>query len=603
MSPPVYLCRGLHQGSPLSPILFLLVAQVFTKKLKLNDKVKGIKVNGVELLLSLFADDTDMCLEATGECVDEVIAEIRDFGVVSGCKGNLEKTKCVPFGKSKSDSILLSHLSNRYGTNFLTNNFTALGIQFNNFSSINDISNLNYVKKLEKAKARVKFWKSRDLTVFGKVTIIKSLLMAQFVYLIVPLPRPDSKMISTITKFLFHFLWGGKCDKVKRDIVTQQRDQGGLNMFYPCDFILSLKLKLIQKIFDESFSHSWKDIVLKQLLWPNYPIICFESGLVNSKYAFTADLVKSLSDWKIKSAENKGTCINHCVWGNSAITDIGSKLWVPKLVTYNIMYLSDFVNSEGNVMTYREFCTTTLAGCWHVVTNSEYVNVKMAIRRYSVPTIAHKNLSNINQDLCLSFFTNYSSQQLKGHTIREMLCKNLNTNELTPLKSWREDLGVESVDWVGVWSNLYSNFTNNYKLMQFQYKLLMKISTCRYMRYKMKIDTESAQCYHCNSGLETLPHIFLTCPVTKSFLGKVVDCIVNSIQGDYSDPSQLYYITCSHANPLVNFIWAVAKLYISRQFQLQKELNWNGFRNTVGTMLYGERDVIVQSIRPVLELV
>ena len=131
----------------------------------------------------------------------------------------------------------------------------------------------------------------------------------------------------------------------------------------------------------------------------------------------------------------------------------------------------------------------------------------------------------------------------------------------------------------------------------------MRISTCRYMRYKMKIDNESAQCYHCNAELETLPHIFLTCPVTIRFRENVVDCIVNSLQSDYSDPFQLYYITCSHSNPNINFLLAAAKIYVSRQFQLHKELNWNGFRNTVGSMMYGERNSIVRSIKPALGLV
>lgn len=75
LSPPIYLRRCLHQGSPLSPVLFLIIAQVFTNNINNNVEIKGIEVNAVELLLSLFADDTDMFLSASLSSVDAVFAE------------------------------------------------------------------------------------------------------------------------------------------------------------------------------------------------------------------------------------------------------------------------------------------------------------------------------------------------------------------------------------------------------------------------------------------------------------------------------------------------------------------------------------------------
>ena len=78
--------RGLHQGSPLSPILFIIVAQIVTNKLKNNTDIKGIKVSGVDILLSLFADDTDIFLEASIECVEAVFSVLVEFGINSGCK-------------------------------------------------------------------------------------------------------------------------------------------------------------------------------------------------------------------------------------------------------------------------------------------------------------------------------------------------------------------------------------------------------------------------------------------------------------------------------------------------------------------------------------
>ena len=61
-------------------------------------------------------------------------------------------------------------------------------------------------------------------------------------------------------------------------------------------------------------------------------------------------------------------------------------------------------------------------------------------------------------------------------------------NDLVPLKEWCENINIAYIDWVSGFNSLFYSKTNNYKLMQFQYKLLMRISTCKYMRYKMNIE-------------------------------------------------------------------------------------------------------------------
>ena len=392
-------------------------------------------------------------------------------------------------------------------------------------------------------------------------------------------------------------------DKIKRDIVTQARDSGGLDMYYPEQFLSSMKLKLITKIGDYSFNHKWKDIVINQVNHPDHPGICFENGLVNSAYSFTDDLVQCYADWKSTAAKYNTVCINHCIWGNNLITDIGSKLWFPKLIDYNINYLSDFVNTEGEVMTYKEFCSKTLDHCWHIISKREYVNLKMAIRRFNIPNIPQRNICNIDSNLCLNFFIVGGSGGVKARKIRDMCINKIDTNNILPMQNWSRDLGKESIDWRKVFRNLCpGGFTNNFRLIQFQYKLLMRITTCRYMRYKMNIDTNSPNCIHCKSIIETLHHIFLDCPKTFPLIIYLEYRIINYLDNNYDDPDRFFYITCSHENPFINFIWAAFKSYLSRCFQLSRGPSLKFFEYYVKSNLVGENEATIRNVNLTLDL-
>ena len=62
-----------------------------------------------------------------------------------------------------------------------------------------------------------------------------------------------------------------KCRQNKNiNLVTRSKEEGGLGLVYPYDFILSLKLTLFNKLFDDNFNRPWKSIVIRQLMYPDH---------------------------------------------------------------------------------------------------------------------------------------------------------------------------------------------------------------------------------------------------------------------------------------------------------------------------------------------
>jgi len=52
--------KGVRQGCPLSPYLFILSAELLSNKIRQDSTVKGIKVFGIKIKLSQFANDTTL---------------------------------------------------------------------------------------------------------------------------------------------------------------------------------------------------------------------------------------------------------------------------------------------------------------------------------------------------------------------------------------------------------------------------------------------------------------------------------------------------------------------------------------------------------------
>ena len=113
--PPRKLCwasdffeiqRGVRQGCPLSPYLFVLSLEMLAKAIRENTSITGIFVNNREIKLSQYADDTTLILDGTKESLIASLKTLDDFYEVSGLKLNDKKTEALWIGvKSGNDGI------------------------------------------------------------------------------------------------------------------------------------------------------------------------------------------------------------------------------------------------------------------------------------------------------------------------------------------------------------------------------------------------------------------------------------------------------------------------------------------------------------------
>ena len=202
----------------MSPYLFIIVLELLLIKIRSDPHIKGIKFGNVEVKLAAFADDLTTFVHDKVS-IEHLFSTLGLFEKCSGLKLNKDKTEAYWLGSSHN-------CKQNLGIETVNEPMKILGIYFTYNSRLKH--ELNFDAILKSLKKTLSGWQWRNLTVFGKIQIIKTFAMPKLMFCASVL-NPDKDFLKKINSVMFNFLWNGK-DKIKRLALISEYKDGGLKM-------------------------------------------------------------------------------------------------------------------------------------------------------------------------------------------------------------------------------------------------------------------------------------------------------------------------------------------------------------------------------------
>ena len=109
----------------------------------------------------------------------------------------------------------------------------------------NDCYQENVIKKIDKLNSQLNRWKGRNLSINGKMIIVKTFAISQLIFTSqFQIIRP--KEVRKIESLCYAFVWNGT-DRVKRNVIKSGRDNGGINGIDVESFLYAIAVRQFEK--------------------------------------------------------------------------------------------------------------------------------------------------------------------------------------------------------------------------------------------------------------------------------------------------------------------------------------------------------------------
>ena len=253
---PFSVERGVRQGDPLSAYLFIMVLEILCISVRRNKDIQGITVDTEEIKLELFADDLTGFLR-NDHSLRKFMELEEAFGECSGLRINHEKSEVMLVGNGRHYSL---RNDIEIGDLKIKHSVKILGVHFTYDSRAK--RRLNFDEIVTSIKQKLHIWRWRDLTIMGRIQIVKTFIIPIFLYR-ASMICSDQEFVKEVNKIIFDFIWKGK-DKVKRSVLVGDIEDGGLKAPHLMSMIETQRIICCKKLACDEPS-SWKTILLHYL--------------------------------------------------------------------------------------------------------------------------------------------------------------------------------------------------------------------------------------------------------------------------------------------------------------------------------------------------
>ena len=225
LSNPFSIKRGVKQGDALSCALFIIAIDPLIRNIEMSQNIPELSLTADCKIKTLaYADDIAVITKNSDDLFNKIFAEYGKLTKISGLTLNADKTEILNLSNSDKQSTEASYLD-KYLTLSHKHEITICGSCLTLDSARS--YEVNITNKISKLCKQLNYWKGRQLSINGKMIIIKTYAISQLIFssqfqIISP------KDIRKIEHLCYNFLWNGP-DRVKRMFLKSGQDEGGIN--------------------------------------------------------------------------------------------------------------------------------------------------------------------------------------------------------------------------------------------------------------------------------------------------------------------------------------------------------------------------------------
>jgi hypothetical protein len=282
------ILRGLKQGDPLAPLLFLLVAEglggLMRSAVAIN-KFRPFLVGGGMTPVSLlqYADDTLFIGEATIENLWVLKAIHRGFEMASGLKVNFSKSCILGVNLSQEFLGMASDFLNcRVGRT----PFKYLGLPVG--ASSRKLA--TWEPMLDSIRSRLNSWRNKFVSFGGRIILINAVLNAIPIFYLSYMKMPKT-VWRELVKIQRKFLWGGLSNGVKTcwvkwEDVCRPKMEAGLGI---------RDLRIVNNSLLAKWR--WKLLVRESEPWKEIVTARYGVDVIGKRILGAVDSLRAASSW------------------------------------------------------------------------------------------------------------------------------------------------------------------------------------------------------------------------------------------------------------------------------------------------------------------